>query len=135
MSNIKRDLMKEIEARVARKKQLAIQVSQQKTIAKWVAEFFAEYEKVKRFDEGLPYHSWAQLAVGQLENQLRRIDKKCRVYILEEREPPTVEVHWSAAFINTNNCEEVLVFDASSAFFQSAMEETQLTTNSASAVQ
>ena len=123
MSKIKRDLMKEIEAKVARKKQLSKQVSQQKTIATWVAEFFTEYEKTKRLDEGQVYHAFAYLALDQLSHRLQGVDKKCHVYLSEDNDPPTVEIRWTPAFIVANNCEEVLVFDASSALFQSAMEE------------
>lgn len=122
MSNVKRDLMKEIEAKIARKKQLSVRVAQQKTIAKWVAEFFTEYEKTRKLD-GDGYQAFAYLALDQLNDQLRRIDKKCRVSLAQENDPPTVEIHWSAGFILANNCEEVMVYDASSAMFQSAMEE------------
>ncbi len=123
MSKIKRDLMKEIEVKVARKKQLSKQVSQQKTIAKWVAEFFVEYEKVKKLDEGRFYHAFAYLALDRLSAQLQAIDKKCHVYLSEDNDPPTVEIRWTSTFVSANNCEEALVFDASSALFQSAMEE------------
>ena len=123
MSKIKRDLMKEIEAKVARKKKISKQVSQQKTIAKWVADFFVEYEKTKRLDEGQVYHAFAYLALDRLSSQLQAVDRKCHVYLAEDSDPPTVEIRWTPTFISANNCEEVLVFDASSALFQSAMEE------------
>ena len=116
--------MKEIEAKVARKKQLATLVSQQKTVAKWVAEFFTEYEKTKKIDAGTPYRSLTYGAVDQLRGHLHRIDNGCQVYLSETNDPPTIEIRWSSAFLAANNCEEALVFDASSAFFQSAMEET-----------
>jgi hypothetical protein len=127
MSNVKRDLMKEIEAKVARKKMLSKQVSRQKTVANWVAEFFTEYEKIKKMDENsAPYSiSFTHLAVNKLELQLRSLDRKCYVSFRkpDDGSNPVVEIKWSQLFIQTNNCEETLVLDASSAFFQSAMED------------
>lgn len=120
MSNVKRDLMKEIEAKVARKKQLSAQVAHQKTVSKWVAEFFAELEKIQKLTIR---HSLVWLAVTRLQDQLHRIDKECCVYFSDANDPPTIEIKWSPAFIAVNNCEEALVLDASSALFQSAMEE------------
>jgi hypothetical protein len=124
MSDVKKDLMKEIEAKVARKKALSKQVSRQKTVANWVAEFFTEYEKTKKLDEGTLFQSFAMLALNRLNIQLRGLDRKCGVdFRPAEDGNPTVEIRWSKHFIQTNSCEEVLVFDASSAFFQSAMED------------
>lgn len=125
MSDVKKDLMKEIEAKVARKKALTKQLSRQKTVANWVAEFFTEYEKTKRLDEGSMFQSFASLALNRLNVQLRGLDHKCFV---DFRQPldgnsPVVEIRWSDRFIQANNCEEVLVFDASSAYFQSALED------------
>ena len=123
MSNIKRNLMKEIEAKVARKKQLATQISYEKTVAKLVAEFFIEYDKVRKLEAGTIYSGLSHYAVNRLNDQLRRIDNGCNVYFSRESDPPTIEIQWSTAFIAANSCEEALVFDASSALFQSAMEE------------
>jgi hypothetical protein len=124
MSNVKRDLMKEIEAKVARKKVVAKQVSRQKTVANWVAEFFTEYEKTKNLDAGSIYHSFAALALDRLSIQVRGIDRKCFVdFRRHDDGNPTVEIRWSKPFIQANSCEEVLVFDASSAYFQSALED------------
>ncbi len=71
MSKVKQDLMKEIEAKVARKKQLAKQVSRQKTVANWVAEFFSEYDKTRKLDEGKPYgyEHFTSLALNRLSIQ------------------------------------------------------------------
>jgi len=115
--------MKEIEAKVARKQQLAKHLSREKTVATWVAEFFTEHEKTKRL-EG-EYQYLTPLALNRLAIQLRTLDRKCDVYFRqsEEETNPVVEVRWSAKFIQANNCEEVLVFDASAAFFQSAIED------------
>lgn len=115
MSNLKRDLMKEINARVAKKKQLAVKAAHQKTAAKYIADYFIEYEKTK----GIFAYSY----LDNLQYQLRRIDDKCVAVLVETNEPPTIEVHWSDAFVAANNCEKVLVLDSSSALFQSAMEE------------
>lgn len=125
MSNIKRDLMKEIEAKIARKKQLAKQVSRQKTVANWVAEFFTEHSKTKKMDEGSHFQHFTNLALFQLKNQLRTLDNKCSVDFRQSDDgtDPVVEIRWSSKFAQANNCEEVLVFDASSAFFQSAIED------------
>jgi hypothetical protein len=118
------ELQKEIEAKIARKKQLAQQVSQQKTIAKWVSEFFTEYEKTKRLD-GTGYPAFAHLALSRLNVQLSNLDRNCRVNFADSSEDDNlvVEIRWSKHFAQANNCEEVLIFDASSAFFQSAIED------------
>lgn len=125
MSNVKRDLMKEIEAKVAKKKLLAQQVSRQKTVAQWVADFFKEFETTRKIEEGDFWRPLAHLALNRLNIQLRSIDRHCSVNFAEGDEDgtPLVEIHWSADFIQKNNCEAVLVFDASSAFFQSALED------------
>lgn len=123
MSKVKRDLMKEIEAKVARKKQLAQQLSRQKTVANWVAEFFTEYENTRKVEKPGDYQYLAYMAINRLAIQLRGLDRKCDVELKESDGTPIVEIRWSAPFIQRNNCEEVLVFDASSAFFQSAMED------------
>lgn len=124
MSNVKRDLMKEIEAKVARKKVLAKQVSRQKTVANWVAEFFTEYDKTKKLEQGSLFQPFAALALNRLNIQLRGLDRKCFVnFRPAEDGNPTVEIQWSKRFIQANSCEEVLVFDAAAAFFQSAMED------------
>lgn len=117
--------MKEIDARVARKKQLSQQVSRQKTVANWVAEFFTEYEKTKKLDRAEAYQSFAVLALNRLGIQLRSLDRRCVVNYRPEDDNDDnliIEIRWSTKFIQANNCEEVLVFDASSAYFQSAME-------------
>jgi len=118
VSNIKRDLMKEIEAKVARKKRIAAQVSEVKTVSKWVNEFFTEYEKIKKTEWYL-----RSLAVDQLRHKLSKLDKNCQVNFLDLNEPPTIEIYWSEPFVEANNCEKVLVFDVASALFESAMEE------------
>lgn len=123
MSNIKRDLMKEIEAKVARKKQLAQQLSRQKTVANWVAEFFTEYENTRKVEKPTEYQFLAYMAINRLAIQLRAIDRKCVVDLRDSDGVPVVEIRWSAPFILANNCEEVLVLDASSAFFQGAIED------------
>lgn len=123
MSQVKRDLMKEIEARVARKKTLSQQVSRQKTVATWVAEFFTEFEKTRQLGDIHGYNPLEYLALDRLAIQLRSLDRKCQVDLKQNQGQHTVEIRWSNAFVQANNCEEFLVFDASSAFFQSAMEE------------
>lgn len=124
MSNAKRDLMKEIDAKVARKKVVAQQASRQKTVANWVAEFFTEYEKTKNMDNNSLYQPFLSLALNRLNIQLRSLDRKCSVdFRPSDVSDPTVEIRWSKRFIQANNCEEVLVFDASSAYFQSALED------------
>ena len=116
--------MKEIEAKVARKKVLSQQVSRQKTVANWVAEFFTEFEKTKNMDKGSLFQPFVTLALNRLNIQLRGLDRKCSVdFRPSDVGDPTVEIRWSKRFIQANNCEEVLVLDASSAFFQSAMED------------
>jgi len=120
MSNIKRDLMKKIEAKVLKKKQLTQQVARLKTVANLVADFFNEYEKIKKFDK---HHTFYALALNRLSIQLRNLDRKCHVSLKTEDENVLVEIHWSSDFIQANNCEEVLSFDASSAIFQSSLEQ------------
>lgn len=117
--------MKEIEAKVARKKVIAKQVSRVKTVANWVAEFFTEYEKTKNMDAGSMYQSFAALALNRLSIQLRSLDRKCSVDFRPEDGNPIVEIRWSKRFIQANNCEEVLALDAASAHFQSALEDVQ----------
>lgn len=121
MSKIKMDLFKEIERKVARKKLVAQQLSRSKTVATWVAEFFTEYEKTKQIDD--VYGSIQMLSLNRLNIQLRNIDRKCTVeFRTSEDGTHTVEIRWSPAFVKDNDCEEVMVFDPSSAYFQSAME-------------
>ena len=125
MANAKQDMMKEIEAKVARKKMLATKTSRQKTIANWVAEFFVEYEKTKKIDDTSFFSSFKSLALDRLNIQLRSLDRKCKVYFKDPKDEssPIVEIHWTTSFIQTNSCEEVLIFDASSAHFESALED------------
>lgn len=124
MSKAKQDMMKQIEAKVARNKQFAKQASRQKTVASWVAEFFTEYEKIKKMDQRSAYHSFAYLALSRLKIQLRNLDRKCSVDIKEiETDNPLVEIQWSATFVKDNSCEAVIVFDAAAAHFQSALED------------
>lgn len=124
MSKVKTDLLKEIEAKVARKKQLAHQASRQKTVANWVADFFTEYEKLRKLDQGTMYEPFASLALNRLSIQLRNLDRKCNVDLKQPADggSPVIEIRWSKRFIQMHNCEEVLVYDASSAYFQSAIE-------------
>lgn len=124
MSNIKQDLMKKIEAIVARKKVFAKQASRQKTVANWVADFFTEHDKTKKIDGRHEYHTFASLVLDRLSTQLRTLDKRCIVDFRDiETNNPIIEIRWSPAFVKANNCEEVLIFDASSAYFQSAIED------------
>ena len=124
MANVKQDLMKEIEAKIARKKVVASQASRQKTVVSWVADFFAEHEKTKNLDRDTAY-MFSALALNRLRIQLRGLDGRCHADFREAEDGSglVVEIRWSASFSQTNNCEQVLVFDASSAFFQSAMED------------
>lgn len=121
MSKIRADLLKQIDAKVARKKQMAQQLNRTKTVASWVAEFFTEYEKTKSVDEA--WGPMRMLALNRLNVQLRNIDRKCDVdFRVSEDGTPTVEIRWSAKFIQENDCEDVMVFDPASAYFQSALE-------------
>jgi len=120
MSKVKQDLLKQIEASVARKNKLVKEMSREKTISNWVSEFFTEYEKIKRDDH------LTCLALNQLTNRLRTLDRKCYVAIKAPDDgSPTVEIMWSSRYIQDNNCEEVTVLDASAAFFQEAMEQME----------
>lgn len=127
MSNVKADLLKQIENSVTRKKQLAKVASREKTIAYLVSEFFTEYQKVKRLG-AMTSNVFSSLAVSKLTSQLRMLDRNCFVLFKEPEgeETPTIEIHWSSSYSLTNNCEDVLVFDASSAYFQSAIENIQI---------
>jgi len=123
MSKVKNDLMKEIEAKVAKKKILSKQVSKQKTIITWIAEFFTEYEKIKKLDAENHYNHFSNLAIHRLNTQLHRIDSKCHVHLNRtDDQNPVVEVHWSSSYILANSCEEVLALDAASAHFQGMLE-------------
>lgn len=113
-SNIKSDLLKQIEAKVARKKELAKEVSREKTIVHWVSEFFTEFSKTRKLDP-IGY-----MAVQSLTARLRKFDRKVDVVFKVDSE--TIEIRWSSQYLQDNNCEDHLVFDASSAHFQSAME-------------
>lgn len=121
-SKAKSDLMKEIMATVARKKEVAKQVSRQKTVANWVAEFFIELEKVKKMDPRSPL---IYLSIQRLAYQIATIDRKSHVDLRfdDASRQDVVEITWSDAFVLVNNCEKALVLDASSALFQSAMED------------
>ena len=121
-SKAKNDLMKEIMATVARKKEVAKQVSRQKTVANWVAEFFIELEKVKKMDPRSPL---IYLNCNLLQQQIKSIDKRSTVDLRfdDASLQDVVEITWSDAFVLANNCEKALVLDASSALFQSAMED------------
>lgn len=125
MSNAKQDMMKEIEAKIARTKMFAKQASRQKTIANWVADFFTEIEKTKKLDEGSLWSPFGSLALNRLATQLRSLDKKCAVEFKEngDNNTPIVEIRWTTNFCKLHNCEETLVLDASSAYFQSALED------------
>ncbi len=121
-SKAKNDLMKEILATVARKKEVAKQVSRQKTVANWVADFFIELEKIKKID---PHSPLIHLSLRRLATQLRALDRWSFVdlKIDETSKQDVVEILWSDSFVVANNCEAALVFDAASAIFQSAMED------------
>lgn len=121
-SKAKNDLMKEIMATVARKKIVAKQVSRQKTVANWVAEFFIELEKVKKMDPRSPL---IYLNCNLLQQQIKSIDKRSTVDLRfdDASLQDVIEITWSDAFVLANNCEKALVLDASSALFQSAMED------------
>lgn len=124
MSKAKQDMMKQIEAKVARNKQFIKQASHQKTVANWVAEFFTEYEKTRKIDSGSMYYSFVFLILKRLNSQLNSLDKNCTVDFKGiEDGNPFVEIRWSPTFIKANSCEEVLVFDAAAAFFQSCIED------------
>lgn len=126
MSKVKNDLMKEIEAKVARKKKLSKEVSREKTVSNWVAEFFTEWDKTRKLDEGAyGYEHFTSLALNRLAIQLRNLDRKCTIDFKQpdDGSAPIVEIHWSGRFILANNCEAVLALDASTAFFQSALED------------
>ena len=123
MSKIKVDLMKQIEQAVARKKQLSKEVSKEKTIARWVSDFFTEYEKVSRLDSS-SYNVFVMLACNKLKIQLRNLDRKCELSLKDENKTDViVEIHWSPQYAQANNCEEIMVFDASTAHFQCAIEQ------------
>lgn len=116
----KDDIRKQIEAAVKRKKLLSKEVSRVKTISHWVSEFFSEIENTKKVDE---FGSLTHFALSKLVVNIRTIDKQAYVVFKEPTDgDPKVEICWSAKFVASNNCEEVTVLDASSAFFQDAIE-------------
>lgn len=125
MSKIKQDLMKEIEAKVIKNKQLAQQSLKRKTIANWVADFFTEYDKLKTLEKEKLHGPFSSLALKRLHLQLQNLDNKCWIDFKqsENNNGPIVEIRWSKHFIKANNCEEILIFDAASAYFQSALED------------
>lgn len=117
----KDDVLRQIEASIQRKKILAKEVSREKTIVQWVCEFFSEVEKTKNIDD---QGNFASLALSKLIINLRTLDKKCSAVFKEPKfgNDPQVEIYWSKKYILDNNCEHVMTLDASSAFFQNAIE-------------
>lgn len=121
MSKAKADLLKEIERKIAKKKLLAQSLTRTKTVATWVSEFFTEYEKMKPMEDA--WGSFATLNLNRLALQMKNLDRKCSVdFRTSEDGTPIVEIRWSANYIQDNDCEDVMVFDPASAYFQSAME-------------
>jgi hypothetical protein len=123
--SIKSDLMKEIDAKVARRKELAKKLSREKTVANWVSEFFSEYDNTRKLDQGNGYEYFTSLALSRLAIQLRNLDRKCTVDFRQDENggDPVVDIHWSPKFVQANNCEDTISLDAATASFQSAMED------------
>lgn len=119
--SVKLDMLKQIEAAVKRKKLLSKEISREKTIAHWVSDFFTEIQNTKKMDE---YGSFTHLALSKLIVNLRVLDKKVAAVFKEPADgsEPKVEIYWSQVYAAKNNCEEVTVLDAPSAYFQDAME-------------
>lgn len=115
------DIFKKINASVKKQALIAKDLSKEKTIANWASELFTELESTKLIDSD---GTFAYLALHQFQTNLRKIDYKCQVYIKEQKsDNPRVEIHWSRQYITKNDCEEVTVLDASTAYFQAAMED------------
>lgn len=116
--SVKNDIVKEIEARVARKKALAKEISREKTIAHLVTEFFDLLEGVKAIDE---IGMFQRSALNLLEHKLRDFDKSVRVKY--KRDEELVEIHWSKAYCELTGYEQVLVIDKATAAFDKYFEE------------
>jgi hypothetical protein len=118
--SVKNDLMKQIEASVQRKKQVAKDLTRNKTIATWVSDFFSAVEKTRALDQ---FGYLDSLEVQKLENNLRTLDR--RVYITfnqRDANEPVVEIHWSNAYILLNQCDPVIAMTEATAFFEKTME-------------
>jgi hypothetical protein len=112
----KLDMLKEIEAKVKRKKALAIEVAREKTIYYLAADFFAEVAKSASF---------AGFAVNRFRDSLRGIDSRSSVHYFhptDEGPGERLEIHWSDQYIHKHGCEPVMVIDSATAQFEKAME-------------
>ena len=119
MSDIKTELLREIEEKIKRKKLLAKETSREKTLAFWVSGFFAEISKLK----GGGHDYITTLALNRLTQSLRSVDKKCSVIFRQFSDTESqVEITWSKVYLMTHDCEKVLTMNASSADFESALE-------------
>lgn len=120
--SVKSDLLKEINAKAKRKKELSKALTREQTIAFFVAEFFKEMDKIGGFlSSGL-----TGMAIMRLESNLKNLDRGCAVVFKSPNTPEEthrIEIRWSAPYVEKNNCEPVMVLDAAEASFQNALEQ------------
>lgn len=120
MSNIKKDLLREIDNKVKRKKALAAVVSKDKTIAKLVSKFFEE-------EQSMSDYYLISLALTKLTLSIQKIDSKSYVVYKsadKTNSEPQVEINWSEKYLKQNSCEATLVMSLSEAAFQATMEDS-----------
>lgn len=119
--SVKNDLLKKINASVKRKKELAKEVSREKTVAYLVSEFFSEVEKTKDLDRDSGI--FAAIALSRLIQFIKKIDYKATVlYKQPASSEAHIEIRWSDNYVSEHNCEPTTVMDAASAFFQNMMD-------------
>lgn len=117
--SVKSDLMKQIDALVKRKKDLAEELKREKTISHWAAEFFAEVEKFKNLDND--FGTLQTIELYKFMDKIRRLDRGAWVDLKDGN----LQIGWSPAYITLHDCEPVMTLDAATAFFQDAMENLE----------
>jgi hypothetical protein len=117
---IKEDMLKQVNARVDKKKLLARQAAKPKTLNRWAVKFFKEVDNLP--PEG--FDGIITLALSEINSNIQTVDR--RAYVIYKYDSPSnavLEVHWSNAYVAANNCEPVLVIDPATAYLDVALDD------------
>lgn len=124
MANVKKQLLDEIDRRIARKREMKDRAAQRNTVEAFVVSFIKNIEDINMVaTDPLLWQVMANVAVNALHDQLKTIDSRCDVNVTwctAEGQKPAVNgvtIRWSRFHVLRHDVEPELFIDAAEMLF------------------
>lgn len=123
MSDVKKNLLKEIEDKIKRKMELREQIAKRNQLDTFVLNFISNVEEISEsINDQDMWMDMVELAIKSLDESIKSLDARSTTAIswAEGNRPQVngVLVRWSAQYQEKNNCEPELFVDMTSLLFK-----------------